>query len=275
MLIIAGRAPDQTEIRQGALRRHRDEAVRPSVARRKDVGLTGRIAEFRVVIDGIAIRAGKCAPAQTGALDVLEDGREIPDRRRRRVSERRRLPADHQHVPRGRIRTETEVMVAKGKLLGEPAVVRDHDIVVDLDRRCRVVAHLEVDPSVAVVLRVGHRWSRPKVAPILDLRAPGRQRREVVIGRLVLLQENHDACHGRPSLPCPAALPLLRGRRHSIVSSHQATLPACPLAAAYAARGRADERIDSLQLYANGSENRRSRIRRNVAHPRKTRRFVR
>ena len=44
-------------------------------------------------------------------------------------------------------------MVAEREQLGQPAVVRDHGVVIDLDGGRGVVAHLVVRPRIAVVRR--------------------------------------------------------------------------------------------------------------------------
>jgi hypothetical protein len=44
----------------------------------------------------------------------------------------RRLPADGKHVSWCRVRPKAEVVVAEGKLFGQPTVERDNRVIVDL-----------------------------------------------------------------------------------------------------------------------------------------------
>src|SRR5712691_4521404 len=62
-----------------------------------------------------------------------------------------RLTAHKHHVTRRRVGTYAEVMVAERELLGQPTVVRNDDVVVDLRNFARTVPHLEMYPGIAVM----------------------------------------------------------------------------------------------------------------------------
>ena len=84
-------------------------------------------------------------------------------------------------------------MITKRELLGQPAVERDHLVVIHLKPGRRVVSHFVVNPRVAVVRLVEVRSVLEEVAEIQNIRAPPCERWEVEVGRLVLLDEDHDA----------------------------------------------------------------------------------
>ena len=89
------------------------------------------------------------------------------------------------------------MMVAEREQLGQPAVVRDHDVVIDLDGGRGVVAHLVVHPRIAVVRRVRDGRCGEQVPTVLNVGAPRAQGGEVEVGRLILLYQNDNARHAR------------------------------------------------------------------------------
>src|ERR1700692_1253749 len=201
MLVVARGAPHETEIRQRPCDGHRRECIIGRLSGRMDALAAHRVRQFLVELHGIKIGSGKGAPGAPAGLHMLENGGQVPDRGSRagRIAQRRRLPADGQHMARRGVGAESEVVVAVGELLREPTVERHDRVVVALQCRGGIVAHLVMYPCIPVVLRIGQRGRPEQISAVLNIRPPGSQGGKVEVGSLVFLHEDYNAYHDENS----------------------------------------------------------------------------
>ena len=196
VLVIRAVVPDHGQVRQGG-------GVGDDLVAAHDVR---RAAQLLVERHRVGRGPGIGLPCQPVVSGLTEDGGHVPHRlglAAGRVPQRGRLAADEKQMVRGRVGAEPRAVVLEERAGGgQVGVVGQHGGVVELGvgRRAGRAGLLGMQPlgvcGPVVGLVLGRRVGLHG-PPGRDVGAPCPHRPEVVVRRVVLLNEYHDVSHRR------------------------------------------------------------------------------